>query len=140
MGKREFSLFIVIFGIILISGCTQNNESQEISAENEVSILEPIIPAEPESLAVESIAEQETELIEEQAHKPIIPAEPEIEETKPICGNRIVEESETMQTCCEDTGCLGEQICTSNKCTEPKCGECQYLEAHICKDYYCSSS
>ena len=40
---------------------------------------------------------------------------------KPVCGNGIVEEGETMQTCCEDTGCLGEQTCQNHQCIEPTC-------------------
>lgn len=59
--------------------------------------------------------------------------------TRPVCGNGIVEEGETMLTCCEDTGCLGEQTCSENTCLEPVCGECQYLEDHICKDHECCS-
>lgn len=57
--------------------------------------------------------------------------------TRPVCGNGIVEKGETMETCCEDTGCLGEQTCENHMCIEPVCGECQYLEEHVCKDYEC---
>ncbi len=57
--------------------------------------------------------------------------------TRPVCGNEIVEEGETSETCCEDAGCIGEQICENNDCIEPTCGNCQYLENHICKGYIC---
>jgi hypothetical protein len=56
---------------------------------------------------------------------------------KPVCGNGIVEKGETMQTCCEDTGCLGEQICEFHKCVDPVCEKCQYLQNHICIYYKC---
>ncbi|MBU0459848.1 MAG: hypothetical protein KJ597_02170 [Nanoarchaeota archaeon] len=57
--------------------------------------------------------------------------------TRSICGNGIVEEGETLETCCLDAGCLGEQTCENNVCLEPICEGCQYLENHICKDYDC---
>ena len=56
---------------------------------------------------------------------------------KAICGNGITEKGETYRTCCEDTGCLGEQTCQNNKCIEPECGECEYLENHQCLKYRC---
>jgi hypothetical protein len=57
--------------------------------------------------------------------------------TKPVCVNGIVENGETMETCCFDVGCIGEQACANNVCTDPTCGECQYLENHACKSYGC---
>jgi len=57
--------------------------------------------------------------------------------TKPVCGNGIVENGETMETCCFDIGCIGEQSCIENICTEPVCGDCQYLEDHSCNSYEC---
>lgn len=59
---------------------------------------------------------------------------------KPICGDKVVEAGETMQTCCQDTGCLGEQTCQSSQCIDPNCGECQYLESHVCKNYGCCNN
>ena len=56
---------------------------------------------------------------------------------KPVCGNNILEEGENMQTCCQDTGCLGEQTCQNNTCQEPVCGDCEYLENHRCLTYDC---
>ncbi|MBW2965836.1 hypothetical protein KY342_01890 [Candidatus Woesearchaeota archaeon] len=56
---------------------------------------------------------------------------------RPVCGNGIIEEGETMQTCCEDTGCLGEQTCEFHRCIDPICSECQYLQNHVCIDYKC---
>ena len=56
---------------------------------------------------------------------------------RPVCGNGIIEKGETIQTCCEDVGCLGEQICKNHQCIEPACEECQYVENYICKDYEC---
>ncbi len=56
-----------------------------------------------------------------------------------ICGNGIVEKGETMQTCCEDTSCLGEQTCQNHQCIEPACGECEYLKNHQCLKYRCCS-
>ena len=53
------------------------------------------------------------------------------------CGNGVVEEGENRFTCCEDTGCLGEQTCQNHKCIEPICNSCQYLNNHICIDYEC---
>ena len=59
---------------------------------------------------------------------------------KPVCGNGIVEEGETIQNCCEDMGCLGEQNCEDNRCIEPVCSKCQYLEEHICISYACCTN
>lgn len=57
----------------------------------------------------------------------------------PVCGNSVIEEGETSDTCCIDVGCVGEQTCVDNKCQEPVCGECQHIheETHICIDYDC---
>lgn len=41
---------------------------------------------------------------------------PEPEKPKPVCGNGIVEENETAETCCADAGCLQNQSCISNQC------------------------
>ncbi len=57
--------------------------------------------------------------------------------SRPVCGNGIKEEGETILTCCEDAGCLGDQTCVNNVCIEPQCGNCQYLENHQCKNYEC---
>ncbi|MBN2111584.1 hypothetical protein JW707_00640 [Candidatus Woesearchaeota archaeon] len=58
--------------------------------------------------------------------------------TRPVCGNGIVEKGETAETCCEDTGCIGDQTCGGDHaCAEPVCGECQYLQNHACADYGC---
>jgi len=57
--------------------------------------------------------------------------------TRPVCGNGEIEKGETPETCCLDAGCLGEQTCEDNICKEPLCEECQYIEAHVCKDYEC---
>ncbi|MBW2990998.1 hypothetical protein KY348_04815 [Candidatus Woesearchaeota archaeon] len=57
----------------------------------------------------------------------------------PVCGDGIVEEGETSTTCCLDAGCVGEQTCENNTCTEPVCGECQFLDEHMCMDYDCCS-
>ena len=54
-----------------------------------------------------------------------------------VCGNGIVEEGETSETCCMDVGCLGEQFCQENACKSPVCGECEYLEEYSCKSYAC---
>lgn len=59
---------------------------------------------------------------------------------KVICGNGIIEAGEDMVTCCEDVGCFGEQKCVSNKCVEPICGECQYLQNSMCLSYECCKS
>lgn len=56
---------------------------------------------------------------------------------KPICGDGIVEAGETIETCCEDVGCLGEQSCQDHKCIEPNCEECQYQEDYKCKKAIC---
>jgi hypothetical protein len=55
----------------------------------------------------------------------------------PVCGNGELERGETIETCCLDAGCLGEQECINNICEEPICGACQYLEDHYCIDYEC---
>ena len=55
----------------------------------------------------------------------------------PECGNGAIELGESSETCCLDIGCPGDQNCWGNKCVEPDCGECQYLEDHICVDYEC---
>ena len=57
--------------------------------------------------------------------------------TQPVCGNGKLERGETMDTCCEDAGCLGEQSCEDQQCIEPVCGKCQYLVEHVCIDYEC---
>ena len=56
---------------------------------------------------------------------------------RPVCGDGKVGGDETMQTCCEDTGCLGEQDCVNHACVEPKCGYCEYLENHACLSWQC---
>ncbi|MBW2984508.1 hypothetical protein KY361_05305 [Candidatus Woesearchaeota archaeon] len=57
--------------------------------------------------------------------------------TMPVCGNGAIERGETIETCCLDAGCLGDQICEESGCVDPICGECQYLEAHSCVNYEC---
>ncbi len=67
------------------------------------------------------------------------------QEDEPICGNRIIEKGETKDTCCEDDGCLEEQVCQHHKCVELTkpveltCSKCQYLENNLCKHYVCCS-
>ena len=56
---------------------------------------------------------------------------------KTVCGNGIVEDGETEETCCEDVGCLGEQICLNHRCNDPECSECQYLQNHSCVNFEC---
>lgn len=58
----------------------------------------------------------------------------------PVCGNGEVEKGETMETCCSDTGCIGQQGCVSNSCIEPSCGYCEYLEDHYCRKWACCES
>jgi len=53
------------------------------------------------------------------------------------CGDNILDNGETPETCCLDAGCYGDQICEENICINPSCGECQYIEDYICKDYGC---
>lgn len=60
--------------------------------------------------------------------------------TRPVCGNGEIEKGETMQTCCQDTGCLGQQTCSDKSCIEPTCSECQYLDNHTCYDYACCTN
>ena len=60
--------------------------------------------------------------------------------TRPVCGNGVVEKGETADTCCEDTGCLGDQTCENSACVEPVCGACQYLQNHVCVDYGCCAN
>ncbi len=66
------------------------------------------------------------------------PAE-EAELDAAVCGNSILEEGEDGSTCCQDAGCVGEQICEGSSCKEPECGECQYPDpaTHACKDHAC---
>jgi len=56
---------------------------------------------------------------------------------RPVCGNGEIEKGETRDNCCLDAGCLGEQLCEGGMCTDPECGECQYIDNHKCKDYQC---
>lgn len=56
---------------------------------------------------------------------------------QPICGNGILEEGETSQTCCEDTRCIGDQSCVFHQCVDPVCDSCSYLENHKCVNYEC---
>lgn len=55
---------------------------------------------------------------------------------QPTCGDGIVETGETSDNCCEDTGCVGDQVC-NNGCQDPICGECEFLENHVCVAYEC---
>ncbi|MFC1769368.1 hypothetical protein ACFLZX_06425 [Nanoarchaeota archaeon] len=57
--------------------------------------------------------------------------------TRPVCGDGVVDEGENEETCCLDSGCLGQQNCTDNTCIDPTCGDCEYLDNHICKRYTC---
>ncbi len=57
----------------------------------------------------------------------------------PTCGNGIVEQGETSEKCCKDAGCSGQSTCENNKCVEPKCNSCQYLENDECKNFACCS-
>ena len=60
----------------------------------------------------------------------------------PTCGNGVVEKGETSDKCCKDAGCSGQQVCNENKCSEPICGECQFLDEdlHECRKYSCCTS
>ena len=57
--------------------------------------------------------------------------------TRPVCNNGFIERGETMETCCEDVGCLGDQPCVNHQCAEPTCKDCQYLSDHKCISYGC---
>jgi len=57
--------------------------------------------------------------------------------SRPVCGNGVVEEGETIETCCEDAGCSGDASCQAAGCLDPFCGTCQYLQDHVCLDYEC---
>jgi len=35
---------------------------------------------------------------------------------QPVCGNGIIEDGETAETCCADAGCLENKTCVSNQC------------------------
>lgn len=58
---------------------------------------------------------------------------------EPSCGNKLVEEGETPQTCCEDTGCLPSQICINGSCANIGCGYCEYVANNTCHRYECCS-
>jgi hypothetical protein len=62
-----------------------------------------------------------------------------LQKSEPVCGNGILEEGESSQNCCEDTGCSGIQTCIEHSCTEIVCGECEYIENKICNSYECCS-
>jgi len=47
---------------------------------------------------------------------------------------------ESNQDSCDDSSCLGEQICVEGECIELICGECQYLENNGCVDYNCCTN
>ncbi|MBI3036353.1 hypothetical protein HYY73_01155 [Candidatus Woesearchaeota archaeon] len=53
------------------------------------------------------------------------------------CGNDILEQGETPQNCCEDTGCLPSQSCTNHSCTNIACGYCEYAANETCHKYEC---
>ncbi len=59
--------------------------------------------------------------------------------SRPVCGNGVLEDGETILTCCADAGCLGDQSCVQNTCIEPVCGDCQELVNHACVDLECCS-
>jgi len=55
---------------------------------------------------------------------------------RPRCGNGKLEVGENTDSCCLDAGCIADQTCTEdNRCRDPNCGDCQYLQDHTCKDY-----
>ncbi len=58
----------------------------------------------------------------------------------PLCGNGAIDLGETVENCCLDIGCPGEQSCQENACIDPTCGECQYIVSHKCEDYECCSN
>ncbi|MFC2162042.1 hypothetical protein ACFLRF_00040 [Candidatus Altiarchaeota archaeon] len=63
---------------------------------------------------------------------------------EPACGNGVIEEGETSETCCKDVGCKGSKECVENKCTGPVCGN-DVLEGGetsqtCCKDAGCTGS
>lgn len=55
------------------------------------------------------------------------------------CGNRLMEQGESPQNCCEDTGRLPAQSCVNHSCIEVKCGECEYVANNSCHRYECCS-
>ncbi|MBD3203233.1 hypothetical protein GF327_02995 [Candidatus Woesearchaeota archaeon] len=57
--------------------------------------------------------------------------------TRPVCGNGIIENKETQQTCCLDAGCPGDAQCRDNSCVDPECKGCQFLKNHKCVSYEC---
>lgn len=57
-----------------------------------------------------------------------------------VCGNDKHDEGETSENCCLDVPCPGQQTCSPSGCVDPVCGECQYIENFMCKDYECCSN
>ncbi len=41
-----------------------------------------------------------------------------VQEPQPVCGNGILEEGETSDTCCADAGCPQNKTCVSNQCKD----------------------
>jgi len=58
---------------------------------------------------------------------------------RPRCGNGVYELGETMENCCSDVGCMGQQSCTDSGCKDPECGSCQYLKDFHCIKFRCCS-
>ncbi len=56
-----------------------------------------------------------------------------------LCGNQLLEEGESPQNCCDDTGCLPSQICTNHSCIAISCGYCEYAANETCHRYECCS-
>jgi len=58
-----------------------------------------------------------------------------------FCGNGIIETGETNETCCEDVGCLGGQVCTTHKCVSeiknPTCGTESCSKNQVCINDHC---
>ncbi|MBW2980244.1 hypothetical protein KY360_02410 [Candidatus Woesearchaeota archaeon] len=55
----------------------------------------------------------------------------------PFCGNGSIQPGESVQNCCLDIGCPGDQTCEQTGCADPICQECQYIENYVCVDYEC---
>lgn len=61
------------------------------------------------------------------------------ESAGPVCGNSVLEEGETSETCCLDAGCGANEFCRNNICIKSptRCGYCQYPDGDVCRDYVC---
>jgi hypothetical protein len=87
----------------------------------EINVEDIVEEVEVTGNAVEETVEEPepeviNEVVEETVEEPEVNEEHEVQQ--PVCGNNILEESETSENCCVDAGCPEGQVCISNECKQ----------------------